>query len=156
VPANADAVLFADRAELLACLANDWLIGQLTLHWWWRGLLKAMDLRRNVIRAWLDAPVYAPAALAQLSRWGSAASFIQTFSAAEAQNLLRSIILQFSLWELHSALASVLEENRSAKYRDDLLGPQALLDPRPLRPWRRWVPESQSNELTLEQECLLT
>ncbi len=155
VPAHAEAVLFADRAELLACLANDWLIGRLTLHWWWRGLLKGMDLRLAVVRTWLDAPAYAPAALAQLSQWGAAVSFIQTFSAAEAQNLLQSVILQFSLWELHSALALVLEENKSAKHRDDLLRPQAPLSPTLPRPWRRRVPEFQSNELTLEQECLL-
>lgn len=40
VPANVPAVLFADQAELLACLCRDWLAGQIGL-WWWRSLFPA-------------------------------------------------------------------------------------------------------------------
>ena len=40
VPADAGVVLFADRAELLACLASDWCAGRLAEHWWWRDLLR--------------------------------------------------------------------------------------------------------------------
>lgn len=40
VPADARAVLFADQAELLACLCRDWLAGQL-YYWWWRCLFPA-------------------------------------------------------------------------------------------------------------------
>src|SRR4051812_5944249 len=31
---NAEAVHFGDRAELLSCLARDWLAGSATSHWW--------------------------------------------------------------------------------------------------------------------------
>ena len=30
-------VRFADRAEMLACLARDWLGGLLWARWWWQG-----------------------------------------------------------------------------------------------------------------------
>ena len=37
--AAAEAVIFADEAELVACLVRDWLRGRVAEHWWWRGLL---------------------------------------------------------------------------------------------------------------------
>ncbi len=40
VPAQAAAVVFADRAELLACLACDWCAGRAAERWWWRDLLE--------------------------------------------------------------------------------------------------------------------
>ena len=39
VPAGADAVLFADEAELVACLVRDWLHGRVAGRWWWRSVL---------------------------------------------------------------------------------------------------------------------
>ena len=36
---QADAVLFTDDAELVACLVRDWLRGLVTAHWWWRSVL---------------------------------------------------------------------------------------------------------------------
>ena len=40
VPANAQAVVFLDRSELLASLASDWCEGQVAMRWWWQCLLK--------------------------------------------------------------------------------------------------------------------
>ena len=37
--AQADAVLFSDETEMLACLVRDWLQGVLSERWWWRGVL---------------------------------------------------------------------------------------------------------------------
>src|SRR5215472_5593573 len=36
-PANAEAVIFANRAEFLACLMRDWMAGLLHARWWWEG-----------------------------------------------------------------------------------------------------------------------
>ena len=36
---SADAVIFADEAELVACLIRDWLRGGLADRWWWRDVL---------------------------------------------------------------------------------------------------------------------
>jgi len=40
VAPSALAVIFDDPAEMLACLALDWLDGTLSANWWWRELLK--------------------------------------------------------------------------------------------------------------------
>src|SRR5438270_5408738 len=40
VPAETNAVLCYDRAEVLASLALDWMSGTLPVQWWWRELLR--------------------------------------------------------------------------------------------------------------------
>jgi len=51
--AAADAVLFADEAELVACLVRDWLRGRVADRWWWRSVLGDLSpqqwLRRQVL-----------------------------------------------------------------------------------------------------------
>src|ERR1700753_3787495 len=40
VPAEAEAVVFINQAELLSCLAADLCDGMLTARWWWQSLFK--------------------------------------------------------------------------------------------------------------------
>src|SRR5262249_34994786 len=61
VPANADAVFFADESEMLACAARDVCSGPLSWFWWWRHLLHEASFDR-VVAAWRDTPTYMPAA----------------------------------------------------------------------------------------------
>ena len=68
VSAGAAAVLFADQAELLACLATDWLAGQLLNRWWWRETLRNRPPGDAVLAAWLNGLDAAPVALAHLNR----------------------------------------------------------------------------------------
>lgn len=42
IPANAEAIVFADEAELAACLAGDWLQGRVAQRWWWDGVLAGL------------------------------------------------------------------------------------------------------------------
>lgn len=53
VPAGAGAVLFANEAELVACLVRDWLRGHVTERWWWRSVLGDLSpqqwLRQRVL-----------------------------------------------------------------------------------------------------------
>ena len=64
VAAGTEAVVFADRAELLAALAADWLDGQLQVRWWWRVLVPLpAGAPSAVIEAFADEPRYLPAAL---------------------------------------------------------------------------------------------
>ena len=44
VPAGAEAVIFEDAAELLACLAGEWCEGSASTHWWWRSLFKSTEI----------------------------------------------------------------------------------------------------------------
>ena len=72
-PANAPAVLFAGRTELLACLGRDWIEGRLDEHWWWRSFLGEAPSDRGVVSAWARMPEYLPGALDLLAgaalRW---------------------------------------------------------------------------------------
>ena len=54
------------ESEWLACLAGDWCEGNLSSRWWWQSLGKTLEALQVVIRAWLDAPEYVPAALRQV------------------------------------------------------------------------------------------
>src|SRR5439155_3672179 len=82
VPAGAEAVLFRDWAELLACLAVDWLDGEAARRWWWRNLLGAGDVRAALAAAWGGTPEYVPAALHDLAARGQAAPFVNGLSTA--------------------------------------------------------------------------
>jgi len=72
---DADAVWFADEAELLACLARDALAGVLERRWWWR-VIAQQQLRggpwatasqaQQALQRWLQAPQLMPRALQSL------------------------------------------------------------------------------------------
>lgn len=72
VPADAEAVLFADEAEMLACLALAASAGQLD-RWWWRGLLGRRWPQWDV--AWQDRPEAQAAAARLLARVGQPLQF---------------------------------------------------------------------------------
>ena len=113
VPAGANAVLFADRAELLACLAADWCRGEMLDHWWWQSWLARGDLAWSVLEAWREAPEYVPGALqhlAGLSRssgqsQASPAMFVRKIGPEASQDLLEGVLRRFGLTELGAVLS---------------------------------------------------
>ena len=111
VPASAEAVLFADRAELLACLARDVGEGRAGLQWWWRGLLRGADPARACTDAWLEAPEYAPAALDALAHGGWAAAFVRSLPPGAARSLTRRLAEAFALPDLRAALDAPTEQH---------------------------------------------
>ena len=88
VPANAQAVIFRDRSEMLACLAADWCAGEVAMHWWWKSLLRSGDVDRAVIDAWLESPHEIPAAFQKLR--ARSASAQHTNSTQKGYRLLGS------------------------------------------------------------------
>ena len=161
VSPSANAVVFLDRAELLACLASDWCQGAVTARWWWQSLLKQSAAAQIVKELWQRTPEYVPAALAQLATRNQAADFVRTFSADEAHQLLRGVARTFALHSLLPVLdvfassTNVQGESTDAvqlktarrRERDELSRSKA--------PWRPWVRESDSAGLGTEQELLL-
>jgi hypothetical protein len=107
VPAACEAVLFADTAELLACLGRDWLDGALNRRWWWRNLFPHTDLH-DVAAVWCKAPTALPAALALLEHEGRAREFVRRLPTREAARLF-------------DALAQVLPEEAALRTRQRLL-----------------------------------
>ncbi|MBI1762146.1 MAG: hypothetical protein HYR56_12005 [Acidobacteria bacterium] len=135
VPANAEAVLFADRAELLACLAQDWCVQCLGERWWWQSLLRLARTpatwRQTVWQAWHSAPAFIPAALERLDTRGQAVNFLQQLTPTEARGLRDAVTRQFLL----TSLAESLTDNLSV-VADATTPPPSEYAP----PWLPYVP----------------
>jgi hypothetical protein len=97
VPSGANAVLFADRAELLACLAADWVHGELASRWWWIGFVSRTPWRDAVIAAWREEPRYVPAAVELLAVGDVARAFVGALHRDEAAALAELVAAEFGL-----------------------------------------------------------
>jgi hypothetical protein len=146
VPANANAVLFADRAELLACLARDWCIGNTSVCWWWSVLFPREDFAAIVRRAWLQDARPVPAALNRLESVGLAARFLAKFSQGEIAALWRNIVNTFHLQALDLAWSAI-----------DItaIKPAVVRQPRDTAPWSPWV-EADSSLIPEGARVLIT
>ncbi len=167
VPANAPAVIFADRAELLACLARDWCENCIAQRWWWQSLFKDIDIAGSVLAIWLDTPEYIPAALQHLAVMKKVVSFVRELSSNDAQTVLQSIIHSFSLRNLSGFPPVVIPIQNADKTegKAKISIPPAVTQvnvpaeqsPKLAQcaPWQPWVPESSESSLPLEQQYLL-
>jgi hypothetical protein len=96
VPAGAQAVVFLDEAELLACMARDWRRGAGDA-WWWRSLLGGPAGAATVERAFLKAPTCVPAALELLSAAGQATEVLGGFTASYCERLADAVAASFAV-----------------------------------------------------------
>ncbi len=149
VPAEADAVLFADRAELLACAARDALGGALAVQWWWTHLLGGERSVAAVMREWMRAPAYVPAAVAMLTARGEIAAFARNIASGEAVRLVEAVLLAHSL----PALALDMVNAFTASFAL----PAATLKELQLAaaPWHSIAPELAPSMLTVEQQSFI-
>jgi hypothetical protein len=130
VPANANAVLFADRAELLACLARDWCTGYAGACWWWTVFFPREDFAAIVRRVWLNDARPVPAAFDRLESGGLAARFLAKLSPVDVATLWRNIVSTFHLPALDTAWSTI----------DITAIESAGLPPRyAAAPWSPWV-----------------
>jgi hypothetical protein len=160
VPADAEAVVFFDRAELLACLATDWLAGAASRRWWWQGILKGGDAARALVAAWMGAPEYVPAALELLARDGRAAPFVAALDDATALELTHRIARAHALEEVAGTLAHVTRaDDRDGRgdptTRGDVRRQASPHLPAPAPPWEAQLGGAHTVALGREQECLL-
>jgi len=166
VPANAEAVVFLDRSELLASLAADWCEGRVAARWWWQSFLGQGTASQITKELWRSAPEYVPAALDQLAKAAKATTFVKTFSDAEARALLISVARSFSLNDLVPVLETVSDPDRlsfPAKRKENLTLPAPFTE-RDVRstadisrgaPWDHWVRQSETSGLGPVQQSLL-
>jgi hypothetical protein len=164
-PHDAEAVVFADRAEMLACLALDWRAQLVAARWWWRDILRGADATRAVASEWLGSPEYIPAALEHLSRAGMAAEFVAALDVDDARAMTRRITQVFGLGDLVAALSTasarvartdekaVSSRDSSAKERRPQPNSSSEIAAAP--PWERFAPESRERALDVEQALLL-
>jgi hypothetical protein len=92
VPADTNAVLFYDRAEVLSSLALDWMSGTLPVQWWWRELLRGRDAITALIREWIEAPQYVPGALDLLAQRKHAVKFVQRLPQHAVTEMLDAVV----------------------------------------------------------------
>lgn len=163
VPAAAESVVFADRAELLACLAGDWCAGQAHAQWWWRALFKQTATADAVATAWRGEPEYVPGALAHLARQNIARDFALALPTDSARAVLDGVVRRFALVELARVLAAwpVPAETgyMSAGVEGDAMAygftEKTSFAAAHAAPWRHLVPEAEGAGLSPEAACLL-
>lgn len=152
VPANAEAVLFADRAELLAALGADWCAGLIATRWWWASLLHAQDLNAAALQLWLDSPRDVPAALARLAERGCGANFVQALPETAVDTLLSGVAHAFAL---------PLRPPGDERASDPVRAPGAADNGRLARlapaapPWATQAPEADDARLSSARRVLL-
>lgn len=159
-PPNAESVLFADRSELLACLAIDWLAGELVTHWWWKCLFPISDLGRLAVTAWLEAPESVPAAFDLLARLRKLPEFLHRMNEKDVNELQHKLIFTFGLRSLQNVIEEIATNSSIRVARAVSSGGAEKNDPvrsvgRDQRtlysrfdpPWRKWVMESGLSDI---------
>jgi hypothetical protein len=157
VPERAESVLFLDRAELLACLAGDWVDGTLTSHWWWPSLFPRERLEAAVVRTWMESPEYAPAAIERLAWTRKAAAFVRKLPGMALPVMARDVVRAFALRDLERVIGIVFENpavpetvvQGEPPFRE--AAPSMPVSP----PWAPWVPEARDAALTIGQRAFL-
>jgi hypothetical protein len=162
VPAQAESVVFADRAELIACLAGDWCDGLLAENWWWRGLFPNLLQPQTIAKIWRDSAEFVPSAFQILSKKEAAIRFVQKLQPEETKVLLRQIVRIFGLQKLEESLSAAIQ-NKSEFYGAKLGKPskEALFES-DLQVFEKTeaifsglIPEIKASELSFERQCLL-
>ena len=160
VPAETDAVLFYDRAEVLAALALDWMSGTLPAQWWWREFLRGRDAVTTLLREWAESPQYVPAALDLLARRARAVQFVQRMPPQAASEILETVLIAFNVPRPRAedkAPEEIAEEGAAAQPQWAATA-KTKKDPRVIAlhvPSRRWVPEADTPALLPAQSMLL-
>jgi hypothetical protein len=97
VPLSAEAVLFADYAELLVCLALSWNVSMASA-WWWKFVLRTSVPRPSAwVDVWAEHPQYVPSALRQLHGQGQAILVVEQMTPVRAWRLLLAVAEAFGL-----------------------------------------------------------
>ena len=158
VPATAEAVLFADETELLACLALDWCRGRFAEHWWWRSLFANRPCL-SWTAVWLEQPEFIPAAVELVAEQQEVDSLARNVTSAEARQLLVAVVERFGLREIALVLSRAEVESTTVGTRlaqeitppspNEALAPSMASAQVPAlaipvqAPWQRWVAETE-------------
>ncbi len=105
VPPGAEAVLFADEAEMLACLALDLARGNAPGRWWWSLVLRRRGTR-DLPSLFAAEPTRVPALFHHLEQWHRAAEICESLSEAEAKAILQSMAGAHGTPDLAKALSA--------------------------------------------------
>jgi hypothetical protein len=161
VPANAEAVAFTNRTELLYCLALDWVRGELAHQWWWSVLFPRLDAAETMCRAWRSDPQRVPAALERLHQMGQSAPFLRSLPAGFSRSMATEIAHTFAMEAVLEAIELATESLASVSVSLRAEPPLPLAHPgaatasesREVPPWARWL--GKETPLSSETHALL-
>ncbi|WP_437576631.1 hypothetical protein [Sorangium sp. So ce887] len=137
VGASAEAVIFADRSELLACLAVDLVRDDLGARWWWASLVPDHRAPRSAVAAWVAAPEHVPGALHLLAERREIEPFAGALTLDEARTITRAVAERFGA----RAVAAAIEGAEPRADPTRVLAQHDIQDPADEEPWVRWAPE---------------
>ena len=155
VSGNEEAIIFTDRAELLACLAADTCHGATATRWWWSCLLRAGHDLPAIAKIWRESPEYIPAALDHLSKRRVAAAFVQRLDDNTTQQFVQAIIQVFGLQWLMPVVASRIETIGSSRFVSSPVSAIASGELSNDPPWLPQATETGTHHLSLEQQRFL-
>lgn len=161
---NADAVLFSDESELVACLLRDWLQGSLGKRWWWRVVLEGLTVPEWWRSQLLPRGDVLPAVLAHLASQAQAAAWMVCLSDAEAILAFKAIAQAHAMTGLSEELSGAWSPTAGIpalpvqQNRPPSPAPAVRVSPDAIAAYRHLVsliPESQAPALTIAQRHLL-
>ena len=147
VPSDAEAVLFADRVELIACVLIDLARGRATGHWWWRAL--GLPDAGSVATVLMGSPELLPAVATQLADHGSVTTLATTLPSGIIDLLTAAMLRAYGL---------TLPPSTSDAGRAGARRPDARDSGRPEPPWSSWVSApavASMSRLSTEQQLLV-
>ncbi len=162
---NTECIVFADDAELLACLAKDWIRGNLLGCWWWKSLFPNLSLPENLVGIWLEKAESVPFALQLSAKQNCAADFVRRLKPLEIKAVLQKIINVYGLIYVRNNLQTFrfteqklpvsdtgkLSETQSSSVKN--FEKNKTFDKVP--EWLKIVPETINQTLNFDQKCLL-
>jgi hypothetical protein len=134
VGADANAVLFADHAELLACLALDWCNGRTFACWWWKALFPGINVPGAFHQAWTENPQHVPAAMCRLHQVAQGTKFLRALPLKTAAQVLENVLTAFGLLDLRAALRTTTD-SRPVSGKPSL----GTATAKSSAPWMPWV-----------------
>jgi hypothetical protein len=154
VPAAAEAVVFMDWAELLACAARDALRGELALGWWWRHLFAVHDGIAAVAHQLARQPRYVPAMIELLAqRRSEVVAFARAVSRNDSVRIVEAALRESDLAALAYAIVTALTATPAPMTPTTKAPPRAEAPPPALV---RAAPEALDDAaLPIEQRLLI-
>jgi len=89
---DAEAVVFVDEAELMACLARDWLRGVVAQRWWWRSVLGDANPQAWLRREVIARPDVLVPAISLLALHGEAAPFVARLDPVDCEQAFEAVV----------------------------------------------------------------
>jgi hypothetical protein len=144
IPATADAVLFTDMGEWLACLGVAIADRQVERAWYWRACLRnqAVSSPSILVAACVSEPRFVPAAFVRLVQCERLGAVLKFFSPREADTIFHALAREWRLPQGSISHPSVRTHSQAtvetAPHHDEGVVESGT---KPL--WRTWLPESE-------------